>query len=131
MRAVLFDLDGTLADTAPDLGYVLNLQRLARGLEELPLERLRPVVSQGARGLLRVGFGLTPGEERYEAMRDEFLDLYSRNLVRDTQAVRGRAHLLEALERQGLPWGVVTQQARALHRLRCWSPSDSRSAPAA
>ena len=66
MRAVLFDLDGTLADTAADLGYVLNLQRLARGLEEMPLEQLRPVVSQGARGLLRVGFGLTPGQESYE-----------------------------------------------------------------
>ena len=61
--AVLFDLDGTLADTAADLGYVLNLQRTSRGLEEMPLERLRPVVSQGARGLLRVGFGLTPGQD--------------------------------------------------------------------
>jgi phosphoglycolate phosphatase len=110
VRAVLFDLDGTLADTAPDLGYVLNLQRLARGLEELPLERLRPVVSQGARGLLRVGFGLTPGQESYEAMREEFLDLYSRNLVRQTRLFAGVPQLLEALERQGLAWGVVTNK---------------------
>ncbi len=109
-RAVLFDLDGTLADTAPDLGYVLNLQRLARGLEELPLERLRPVVSQGARGLLRVGFGITPGQDNYEAMRDEFLDLYSRNLVRHTRLFDGVAPLLAALERQGLAWGVVTNK---------------------
>jgi phosphoglycolate phosphatase len=110
VRAVLFDLDGTLADTAPDLGYVLNLQRLARGLEELPLERMRPVVSQGARGLLRVGFGLTPGQDSYEAMRDEFLDLYSRNLVRKTRLFEGVAQLLEALEQQGLRWGVVTNK---------------------
>jgi phosphoglycolate phosphatase len=110
VRAVLFDLDGTLADTAPDLGYVLNLQRLARGLEELPLERMRPVVSQGARGLLRVGFGLTPGQDSYEAMRDEFLDLYSRNLVRNTRLFEGVAQLLQALEQQGLPWGVVTNK---------------------
>jgi phosphoglycolate phosphatase len=110
VRAVLFDLDGTLADTAPDLGHVLNLQRLARGLEELPLERLRPVVSQGARGLMRVGFGITPGQENYEAMREEFLDLYSRNLVRHTRLFEGVAQLLEALERQGLAWGVVTNK---------------------
>jgi len=110
LRAILFDLDGTLADTAPDLGYVLNLQRLARGLEELPLERLRPVVSQGARGLLRVGFGLTPGCDNYEAMREEFLDLYARNLMRHTRLFEGVVPLLDALERQSLAWGVVTNK---------------------
>ncbi len=109
-RVVLFDLDGTLADTAPDLGYVLNLQRQARGLEEMPLERLRPVVSQGARGLLRVGFGLTPGQDTYETMRDEFFEIYSRNLVRHTRLFDGVAELLDALEREGLPWGVVTNK---------------------
>ncbi len=110
LRTVLFDLDGTLADTAPDLGYVLNLQRLARGLEEMPLEQLRPVVSQGARGLLRVGFGLTPGQDGYDSMRDEFLDLYADNLVRHTRLFEGVPQLLDALERQGLAWGVVTNK---------------------
>lgn len=110
VRAVLFDLDGTLADTARDLGHVLNLQRLARGLEALPLERLRPVVSQGARGLLRVGFGLAPGQPGYEPMREEFLDLYSRNLVRHTRLFEGVAEVLDALERRGLLWGVVTNK---------------------
>ncbi len=113
VRAVLFDLDGTLADTAADLGHVLNLQRLARGLEELPLDRLRPVVSLGARGLLRVGFGLTPGQPAYDAMREEFLDLYARNLVRHTRLFEGMAEVLDALESRRLPWGVVTnKQAR-------------------
>ncbi len=113
VRAVLFDLDGTLADTAADLGHVLNLQRLARGLEELPLDRLRPVVSQGARGLLRVGFGLTPGQPGYDALREEFLDLYARNLVRHTRLFEGMAEVLDALESRRLPWGVVTnKQAR-------------------
>jgi 2-phosphoglycolate phosphatase len=112
-RAVLFDLDGTLADTAADLGHVLNLQRLARGLEALPLDRLRPVVSQGARGLLRVGFGLMPGQPDYDAMREEFLDLYARNLVRHTRLFEGMAEVLDALESRRLPWGVVTnKQAR-------------------
>jgi 2-phosphoglycolate phosphatase len=111
--AVLFDLDGTLADTAADLGYVLNLQRTHRGLEELPLERLRPVVSQGARGLLRVGFGLTPGQEGYEPMRVEFLDLYASNLIRHTRLFDGMAQVLDALEQQGIAWGIVTnKQAR-------------------
>lgn len=110
LRTVLFDLDGTLADTAPDLAYVLNLQRLARGLDEMPLEQLRPVVSQGARGLLRVGFGLTPGQDGYDSMRDEFFDLYADNLVRHTRLFEGVPQLLDALERQGFAWGVVTNK---------------------
>ena len=109
-QAVLFDLDGTLADTAADLGYVLNLQRVARGLEEMPLEQLRPVVSQGARGLLRVGFGLTPDQETYTAMREEFLELYARNLVRDTRLFEGVAPVLDALDLRGVAWGVVTNK---------------------
>jgi phosphoglycolate phosphatase len=113
VRAVLFDLDGTLADTAPDLGYVLNLQRAARGLEIMPLTRLRPVVSQGARGLLRVGFGLTPQQQDYEAMRDEFLELYARNLCRETRLFDGMEEVLDALESLDRPWGIVTNK---LHR---------------
>ena len=108
--AMLFDLDGTLADTAADLGHVLNLQRVARGLEPLPLARLRPVVSQGARGLLRVGFGLTPEQEGYEPMRAEFLDLYARNLCRETRLFEGVSAVLDALDAAAIPWGVVTNK---------------------
>jgi phosphoglycolate phosphatase len=111
--AMLFDLDGTLADTAADLGHVLNLQRVARGLEPLPLVRLRPVTSQGARGLLRVGFGLTPEHAEYEPMRQEFLDLYAHNLCRETRLFEGISAVLDALDAAAIPWGVVTnKQAR-------------------
>ena len=97
----------------------------------MPLERLRPVVSQGARGLLRVGFGLTPGQDTYEPMRDEFLEIYSRNLVRHTRLFDGVAELLDALERAGSALGCGHEQARAVSPIPCWRPSDSRSAPAA
>jgi phosphoglycolate phosphatase len=111
--AMMFDLDGTLADTAADLGHVLNLQRVARGLDPLPLTRLRPVVSQGARGLLRVGFGLTPEQEGYEPMRVEFLELYAHNLFRETRLFDGMSAVLDALDAAAIPWGVVTnKQAR-------------------
>jgi phosphoglycolate phosphatase len=110
VRAVLFDLDGTLADTAPDLGNALNLQRIARGLEPMPLEKLRPVVSQGARGLLRAGFGLLPEHAGYEAMRDEFLELYAGNLFRETRLFDGMSALLDSLDGRGTPWGVVTNK---------------------
>jgi len=110
VQAVLFDLDGTLADTAADLGHVLNLQREARGLSAVPLETLRPLVSQGARGMLRAGFGLTPEDTEYTAMRDEFLDLYADNLDRNTHLFDGIPELLAALDARELRWGVVTNK---------------------
>lgn len=109
-RAVLFDLDGTLADTAPDLGYALNLQRIARGLEPIPLEKLRPVASQGARGMLRAGFGLLPEHAGYEATRGEFLELYAANLFRETRLFDGMSALLGTLEARDMPWGIVTNK---------------------
>lgn len=107
---VLFDLDGTLADTAADLAYALNLQRSARGLSEVPLDRLRPFASSGARGLLRAGFGLTPEHDAYPEMREEFLELYARNLVRETRLFDGMHQVLDRLESLGLPWGIVTNK---------------------
>ncbi len=110
-RGVLFDLDGTLADTAPDLGFALNQQRLARGMSELPIETVRPHASSGARGLLKVGFGIEPGQNGYEALRDEFLDVYQENLARSSRLFPGVAALLEQIERRGLRWGIVTNKA--------------------
>ena len=110
-RGVLFDLDGTLADTAPDLGFALNQQRLARGMSELPIETVRSQASSGARGLLKIGFGIEPGQSGYEAMRDEFLEIYEENLARSSQLFPGVSALLEQIERRGLRWGIVTNKA--------------------
>src|SRR5690606_13782377 len=75
-KLVLFDFDGTLADTAPDLGAAVNVMRLRRGLPELPLEAYRSYASHGARGLLKAGLGMTPEDPAYEDARDEFLTEY-------------------------------------------------------
>ena len=112
LRVVLFDLDGTLADTAPDLGYALNRLRAARALPELPLSHLRTLASSGARGLLEAGFGITPQDANYEAMRDEFLDVYERNLSRSSRLFPGVPALLDRIEGKGLAWGIVTNKAK-------------------
>jgi len=115
-RAVLFDLDGTLADTAPDLAHVLNLQLSARGLPELPVGALRRYVSHGARGMLRAGFGLQPEAAGYPALRDEFLDLYESNLFRETRLFPGMSELLTALEERCIAWGIVTNKLERFTR---------------
>ena len=111
VRAVLFDLDGTFADTAPDLGGALNRQRTARGMQPLPLEKIRPHASAGARGLLGVGFGIGPDHVDYAAMREEFLQIYENNLCCDTVLFPGMAELVDRLETDGLRWGIVTNKA--------------------
>jgi 2-phosphoglycolate phosphatase len=111
VRAVLFDLDGTLADTAPDLGGAVNRMRMRRGLEPLPIERLRPVASAGARGMLGVGFSMRPDMDGYEPLREEFLAEYEAALDRDTVLFDGVADCLAALDARGLRWGVVTNKA--------------------
>ena len=108
--AVLFDLDGTLADTAPDLGAALNHLRLARGLPELPIATVRPYASMGARGLLRAGFGLAPEDAGYDELRDAFLERYEQGLCVHTRLFPGMADLLGALEARGTAWGIVTNK---------------------
>jgi phosphoglycolate phosphatase len=110
IRAVLFDLDGTLADTAPDLGYALNEQRRHHGLPPLPQETIRPYASHGTRGLLAIGFDLAPQDPGFPAMRDEYLQLYADNLCRHTRLFPGIAELLAELEKRGVLWGVVTNK---------------------
>jgi 2-phosphoglycolate phosphatase len=110
-KAVLFDLDGTLADTAPDLAYALNCMRVARNLPALPVSATRAYTSMGARGLLGVGLDTTPAHPDYEALREEFLAIYANNLCRETRLFPGMAELLDELERRGLRWGVVTNKA--------------------
>jgi len=112
-RAVLFDLDGTLADTAPDLALAANLLRAEHDLPELPLATLRPHTSSGARGLLRVAFGLSPTDADYPSYVERFLVHYADNLCVNTRLFDGMAPLLEALEAAAIPWGIVTnKQAR-------------------
>ena len=118
IKAVLFDFDGTLADTAPDLGHALNRLRTVRGLSELPLSLIRPQASAGSRGLLGLGFNIKPGDNGYESMRDEFLDCYTQRLCHDTRLFPGVDNLLDQLHQRNLPWGIVTNKpARFAHPL--------------
>jgi len=110
-RAVLFDLDGTLADTAPDLAAALNRLRAEQGLQPLPIERLRPFASAGARGLVHAGFGVKPGDADYDALREAFLEFYRENTCVDTRLFPGVAEVLEALTQRGIAWGIVTNKA--------------------
>ncbi len=109
-RAVLFDLDGTLADTAPDLGYALNLQLERHGRPSLPLMAIRPFASEGARGLLKLGFGIDPDHAGFTEMRAEYLQLYEDNLCRHTTLFPGITELFDALAARGIPWGIVTNK---------------------
>ena len=110
IQAVLFDLDGTVADTAPDLAYAANSLRLADGVPPLSIEILRPVASQGARGLLKEAVGLTPDDPGFEHARLRFLSFYEHNLCVHTKLFPGIPQLLEGIEARGLPWGIVTNK---------------------
>jgi phosphoglycolate phosphatase len=111
IRGVLFDLDGTLIDSAPDLAAAANRLRGEHGLPPLPLAELRPMVGAGARGMVGVAFGVCPGDARYEGLRDAFLAHYEAGLLNDTAPFAGVEALLAALERAGMPWGIVTNKA--------------------
>ena len=109
-EGVLFDLDGTLADTAPDLAAAINRLRNDHDLEAIPLVQLRPHVSSGARGMLRAAFDLTPADEGYADMVQRFLTHYASHLCVDTQLFDGMPALLDALDDAGIPWGIVTNK---------------------
>jgi len=109
---ILFDLDGTLVDTAPDLGYALNLQRELHGLAHLPIEAIRPFASHGSKGLLNIGFGLTPEDESFETMRIEYLDLYDQVFTHSPVLFNGVGELLANLQKSDIKWGVVTNKPR-------------------
>ena len=111
VRAVRFDLDGTLIDSAPDLGAAVDKMRLDRGLPSLPSERYRSVAGAGARGLLGVAFGMTPEHAQYDAMREEFCVNYERCMTQNTFAFAGVPELIADLLALDLPWGVVTNKA--------------------
>ena len=110
--AVLFDFDGTLADTVADLGTAINRMRADRGLAALELDALRPFASMGARGMLRVGFGLKPHDAGYATLRDEFLQRYEENVCNHTRLFPGVAELIVSLKKKRIAWGIVTNKAQ-------------------
>ena len=108
----MFDLDGTLVDTAPDLAHALNLQLQRHGKPPLAYESIRPLASHGSRGLVGLGFGVTPQDNNFIAMRDEYLSIYESVYMRSPVLLSGIADLLQAIENKGFKWGIVTNKPR-------------------
>jgi len=109
-RAVLFDLDGTLLDTAPDLAAALNATLQLNERATLPFEMIRPVVSHGGQALIELGFDIDPQHSEFEPLRKQLLDLYQANIAVHTGLFPGMADVLDELENRGLRWGVVTNK---------------------
>ncbi len=111
IEAVLFDLDGTLIDSAPDLGAAADKMRTDRGLTSLPIASYRHMAGAGARGMLDIGLGMAPDAPEFPAMREEFFVNYESRMLLDTHVFDGVAQLLEALAERGVRWGIVTNKA--------------------
>ncbi|MDH5571696.1 MAG: HAD hydrolase-like protein, partial [Gammaproteobacteria bacterium] len=114
IKTVLFDLDGTLADTAPDLAAALNSVLLNHGRESLPFEIIRPVVSHGGQALIKFGFKIGPEQAEFESLYLALLDYYKNNIARHTGLFSGMEEVLEKIEQHGLNWGVVTNKPARL-----------------
>ena len=112
ITTVLFDLGGTLVDTAPDLAHALNLQLIKHAKPPLAYENIRPFASHGSRGLIGLGFDITPKDDNFITMRDEYLNIYERVFTRSPVLLPGIADLLQAIENKGLKWGIVTNKPR-------------------
>jgi phosphoglycolate phosphatase len=110
-NVILFDLDGTLIDSAPDLGAAADQMRVQRGLTSLPLEQYRHMAGAGARGMLNIAFDMTPEHPEFDLYKEEFFQNYERRLTQLTQAFEGVADMLIALQQRGIPWGIVTNKS--------------------
>lgn len=108
--AVLFDLDGTVVDSAPDLAGAANDMRVSRGLDPLPYALLRPMVGSGARGMVGVALQVQPGDADFMALRDEFLQRYEERLTRETVVFSTMQPVLKKLTQSGMVWGIVTNK---------------------
>lgn len=111
INAVLFDLDGTLIDSAPDLGAAADKMRTDRGMPSLPLADYRPMAGAGARGMLGVAFNIAPGHADFEMLKEEFFTNYEACMTERTYAFEGVANLIAQLDQAGLKWGVVTNKS--------------------
>ena len=110
VNLVLFDLDGTLVDTAPDLAYALNQTLKRYGRHSLPLEKIRSHVSHGGTALIRAGFEMEPEHSDFQRYRQEFLTIYEQNISRETTLFPGMEEVLSTLEERGIAWGIVTNK---------------------
>lgn len=111
VQAVLFDLDGTLIDSAPDLGAAADAMRTIRGLPPIEMSAYRPMAGAGARGMLGIAFGLTPEHPDFDTLREEFFFNYERRLTQNTLIFPGVVDMLTDLVQRGTPWGVVTNKS--------------------
>jgi len=134
--AILFDLDGTLVDTAPDLAFALNTLLEQEGYAALPYDDIRPVASHGSPGLLDLGFGISTDDENYSPLQKRFLQLYQDNIARETALFDGMEDVLSSLEKVGITWGIVTnkpafltepllEQLNLSHRAGCIVSADT------
>ena len=110
LKTVLFDLDGTLADTAPDLADALNAVLLNNGKDALPFEQIRPIVSHGGMALVSLGFGIEPEHPEFEPLRQQLLEIYASSIANKTRLFPGMSELLDFIESAGMNWGVVTNK---------------------
>jgi phosphoglycolate phosphatase len=110
ITTILFDLDGTLADTAPDLALTLNLLLQEQNKPSLPFPEIRPHVSHGSTGLIKIGFGLAEDHPDFDALRQRFLEIYADHLFEQTTLFPGMTSLLDAIEARGMRWGVITNK---------------------
>jgi N-acetyl-D-muramate 6-phosphate phosphatase len=111
IRAVLFDLDGTLIDSAPDLGAAADKMRTDRGMASLPLERYRPMAGAGARGMLAEAFGISPEHPEFSVLREEFFANYEARMTRQTRVFSGIPELVTQILQRQMAWGVVTNKS--------------------
>ncbi len=114
IKAVFFDLDGTLIDTAPDMALALNIQLEAHDLAPLPFDVIRPWVSHGAAALLKLGFQMTPKDSRFEKYRQEYLSIYANNLAVNSSLFPKLDILLTYFDNNGIKWGIVTNKPEFL-----------------
>ena len=134
--AILFDLDGTLVDTAPDLAFALNTLLEQEGYSALPYEDIRPVASHGSPGLLSLGFGISTKDQNFPILQKRFLQLYQDNIARETALFEGMEEVLSTLEKANITWGIVTnkpafltepllEQLNLAHRAGCIVSADT------